>query len=167
MKTYQIKTTVSAQRSRSNATELKHCVSAQRRSCRVQGSTGKVPNEVHKTLVRYDLSGHLSPVPGPMTLVRLQTNDPLTAEKSSKCFGLQTLRLCTEKSSYNKDIKGGSQGGHYDLTDFNPSPSDYLSFLNQFLNEDFGHYEQDPLSVSTPNPLEGCGTEDQRFYSYL
>ena len=107
MQIYRIRTTVSVQRSRSNAAECKHCVSVQRQSCRVQKSTGEVPNEVHRKLVRYDLSGHPSPVPGPMTLVRLQTNDHLTAEKSSKCFGLQTLRLCTEKSSYNKDIKGG------------------------------------------------------------
>jgi|DEB0MinimDraft_6_1074348.scaffolds.fasta_scaffold01433_6 hypothetical protein len=102
-----------------------------------------------------------------MTLLRLKTNDGLSAEKSSKCFGLQTLRLCTEKSSYNRDINGG-EGGQYDLSDFSPSQSDYLSFLNQFLNEDFGHYSEETFDpCTTADPVEGCGTEDQGMHSDL
>lgn len=102
-----------------------------------------------------------------MTFLRLKTNDGLSAEKSSKCFGLQTLRLCTEKSSYNRGISRGG-GGHYDLSDFFPSQSDYLSFLNQFLNEDFGHYSEETFDpCRTADPVEGCGTEDQGMHSDL
>ena len=86
-----------------------------------------------------------------MTFLRLKTNDSLSAEKvveSGRSNSLHTLRLCTEKSFYNKDINGGG-GGHNDLSDFSPTQSDYLSFLNQFLNEDFGRIEDEDLDDFT------------------
>ena len=86
-----------------------------------------------------------------MTFLRLKTNDSLSAEKvvdSGRLNNLHTLRLCTEKSFYNKDINGGG-GGHNDLSDFSPTQSDYLSFLNQFLNEDFGRIEDEDLDDFT------------------
>lgn len=105
-----------------------------------------------------------------MTFLCLKTNDSLSAEKvaeSGRSNNLHTLRLCTEKSFYNKDINGGG-GGHNDLSDFSPTQSDYLSFLNQFLNEDFGHYSEETFDpCTTADPDEGCGTEDQGTHPHL
>ena len=80
-----------------------------------------------------------------MTFLCLKTDGGLSAEKvvdSGQSSNLNALRLCTEKSFYNKDISGGG-GGPNDLSDFSPTQSDYLSFLNQFLNQDFGHYSEE------------------------
>ena len=98
-----------------------------------------------------------------MTFLCLKTDDGLSAEKvveSGRSNDLHTLRLCAEKSFYNKCINGGGRG-HYDLTDFFPEQSDYLSFLNQFLNEDFGYYSEETSDpCTTADPDEGCGIEN-------
>ena len=105
-----------------------------------------------------------------MTFLRLKTNDSRSAEKvveSGRSNNLHTLRLCTEKSSYTKDINGGRRG-HYDLSDFSPAQSDYLFFLNQFLNEDFGYYSEETSDTcTTADADEGCRTEDQRTHQHL
>ena len=70
-------------------------------------------------------------------------HDTVTTERvveSGRSTDLHTLRLITEKSSYTWFIDGGFPGGQYDLDDFYPSSIDHLSFLNEFLDDEFGDH---------------------------
>lgn len=76
-----------------------------------------------------------------MTTVLLTANDFLPAEKvaeKGRSKNWSALLLCTEMSCYSKDNKEGETRRSSVLLGSSSQMSDYLSFLNQFLNDDFG-----------------------------
>lgn len=76
-----------------------------------------------------------------MTTALLATNDLLSAEKvaeKGRSTNWSALLLCTEMSCYTKDNKEGETGRSSLPSGSFSQMSDYLSFLNQFLNDDFG-----------------------------
>ncbi len=76
-----------------------------------------------------------------MTTVLLTTNDFLPAEKvaeKGRSKNWSALLLCTEMSCYTKDSKEEEARRSSVLSGSSSQMSDYLFFLNQFLNDNFG-----------------------------